>query len=165
MDAEFHKLLLKKAGALLARRAYSRGELCEKLVRIAGGIPVEDVLDRLEQLNLLNDADYAYNFALYRVRQEGWPPARVQQCLVRRQVEQSVIDSALERVRHELGADAPLARCLHKYCRNRGTPEDPKSVRKLVLYLRRRGFDEDSIISGLKQIIPEAKWQHFETGE
>ena len=63
MDNERHKLLMKKAGALLARRAYTRGELRDRLVKTSGETPVESILDRLEQLNLLNDAAYAYNLA------------------------------------------------------------------------------------------------------
>jgi len=165
MDAEINKLLMRKAGALLARRPYSRGELREKLVRIAGASPAESVLDRLEQLNLLNDADYAYNFALCRIKQDGWGPAKVQNALLRRQIRVTIIEGALERVRTELGGESALDSYLREYCGKRKPPSDVKSLRKLISHLLRRGFDEDSISAALRQIVPGELWRQFESGE
>ena len=165
MDAEFHKLLMKKAGTLLARRPYSRGELRDKLAQIAGALSVEPVLDRLEQLNLLNDAEYAYNFAFCRMRQYGWGAARVQNALLRRQVREAVIENALDRVRNESGGESNLDSYLRRYCGKRNLPSDIKALRKLILHLRRRGFDEDAILTALRPIIPAGLWRRFETGE
>jgi len=165
MDDELYIALLKKAGALLARRAYSRGELRDKIARIAGNPQVESVLDRLEQLNLLNDADYAYNFALYRIKQEGWGPAKVHDSLLRRHVVPAIIEQALERIRHELGDESALVEYMRKHCGKQGPPADPKNIRRLILHLRRRGYDENIIFSALKRIVPAAVMRHFETGE
>jgi regulatory protein len=165
MDTELHKMLLKKAGALLARRSYSRGELRDKLARFAGGFPVEPVLDRLEQLNLLNDTDYAYNFALCRIRQRGWAPAKVQNSLLRRKIEPAVIENALEKAKRESRGESNLAHFVQKYCRKRGLPADSREIRKLVFFLHQRGYDEDNILDTLRQMLPHAVWQRFETGE
>ncbi len=165
MDAEIHKSLMKKAGALLARRAYSRGELRNRLAKIADELQVESVLDRHEQLNLLNDADYAYNFALCRIRQEAWGPTRICQSLLRRNVAQATIDRALERVGNELGQEPILIEYIKKRCGKRGLPTDPKGIRKLVMHLLQRGFSEDQIFHALKQVIPAAVLHRFETGE
>ena len=165
MDAALHKMLLKKAGSLLARRSYSRGELRNKLSGFAEKSQVESVLDRLEQLNLLNDADYAYNFALCRTRQEGWGPAKILESLLRRHVDQTTIENALEGVRNELGDESILVEYIRKHCGKQGMPTDLKGVRKLVLHLRRRGFDEERIFGALKQMIPSALLQRFDTGE
>ena len=159
------KLLLKKAGALLARRAYSRAELHDKLAKFAGGLPVEPVLDRLEQLNLLNDDDLAYTSALYRISQEGWAPAKARNYLVRRQVARRAIDRALEKIRNELGNDPGLSGCIQKYFRSKGIPANPKDVRRLIVHLLGRGYDEDGILNKLKQMLPQALWRQFETGE
>ncbi len=165
MDAEIDKLLMKKAGAFLARRSYSRGELCAKLLRYAQGSPVEPILDRLEQLNLLNDEEYAYNFALCRMRREGWAPAKVQNSLLRRKVDQAVIAKALQRVQSEPGHESDLARFVQKYCVKKGPPASPREIRKLILHLHQRGYDEDHILDTLRQALPQAVWQKFETGE
>ena len=164
-DAGVHEMLMKKAGAILARRACSRGELRNKLAKIAQISQVEDVLDSLDQLNLLNDMDYAYNFALCRVQQEGWGPAKVRDSLLRRHVAQETVESAMERIRKEVDYESVLAKCVRKYWGNRNLSRDWKEARKLILHLRQRGFDEDSIWSALKKIMPAALLQHLETGE
>jgi regulatory protein len=165
MDEELHKKLLKKAGSLLARRSYSRGELRIRLSKLAEEHHVEAILDRLEQLNLLNDAEYAYNFAFCRVRQQGWGSAKVRDSLLRRHVAQDTVDSAIDRVRVEASEDDVLADYLQRYCRKAGPPADMASVRKLVVRLRRRGFEEDLIYRGLKGMVPATLLQQLTTGE
>jgi SOS response regulatory protein OraA/RecX len=166
MDVDISKILLRKAGALLAHRAYSRGELKSKLAGLADEAQIGAVLNHLQQLNLLNDADYAYNFALHRIRQQGWSPAKAQHALVRRQVEMPVIERALERVQNEAGdQSAIIVEYIHKRCGKNGLPTEPKGVRKLILHLRQRGFDEDQILDALRRLFPAAALQPFETGE
>jgi regulatory protein len=165
VDSELYQALLKKAGTLLARRAYSRGELRIKLLKTAGEREVDSALDRLEQLNLLNDADYAYNFAFYRIKHEGWGPAKVRDSLLRRHVAPSAIEGALDCVRSTLGGNPDLVEYMRKFCGKRWPPTDPKQLQRLIMHLRRRGFDEDCIFSTLRREIPEAVLQHFETGE
>jgi SOS response regulatory protein OraA/RecX len=165
MDANVQRMLFKKAGMLLARRSYSRGELQSILAKVADQAQVEIALKRLESLNLLNDAEYAYNFALGRMRQQGWGPAKVLDALLKRHVEQSTIASAMARIQNEGGEESSLDLCIKKYCTNRGRPSAPKDVKKLVSHLRRRGFDENDIFHALKQAIPGAASQRFETGE
>jgi len=158
-------MLLKKAGALLSRRAYSRGELRDQLAKMAGEPQVESALDRLEQLRLLNDADYAYNFAFYRIKQQGWGPAKVYDSLLRRRVAQPTIEQALKRVRSELDDESVLMEYMRKRYGKQGPPATPKEIGKLVLHLHRRGFDESIILNVLKRMIPAEVLRRFETGE
>lgn len=165
MATETHKMLLKKAGSFLARRSYSRNDLRDKLAGLAGEAEIESTLKRLEQLNLLNDADYAYNFALYRIRQ-GWSPAKVQNALLRHRIGMPIIECALERVRNEVGDQtAIILDYVQKHFGKKGLPSDQKGLRKLVLHLRRRGFDDENILSALVRFIPAAAMQLFETGD
>ena len=165
MDEELRKLLMKKAGALLARREYSRGELRTRLSKMAGEPLVESVLARLEQLNLLNDDDYAYNFASCRMRREGWGPAKVKDALFRRLVSRAAIERALARVQDELRPDAILEAYVEKYFGKHGTPANPKEIQRFVLHLQRRGFDEAAVRGILKRRAPAAAMRRFETGE
>jgi SOS response regulatory protein OraA/RecX len=165
MNDEIQKALLKKAGSLLARRAHSRGELQLKLAKMAEDSDVECALNRLEQLNLLNDADYAYNFAFYRIRQEGWSFAKVRDALFRHHLSQAIIESALERARNELGDEFALIECIKKRYGKQPPPASPKDIQKFILFLRRRGFDDDAIFRGLRRMLPAAAIQGFETGE
>jgi len=165
MDGDNFKTLLKTAGALLARRAFSRGELRNRLAKAGRDHEIEAVLDRLEQLNLLNDADYAYNFALCRTRDEGWGPAKVRDSLLRRGVSPETAAAAMQRVGDETDARAALTQYLRKHCAKTGAPSGPVAVRRLVLHLRRRGFDDDAIRGALKQTVPAALLERLETGE
>jgi SOS response regulatory protein OraA/RecX len=166
MDGGIHKLLMKKAGALLARRAYSRMELQIKLSAFADNAQVESVLQQLERLKLLNDLDYAYNFALRRIRQLGWSPTKVQNTLLAHHVGTTVIERALEQVRNESGGEESVIReyVLKRYGKS-GLPADSKGVRKLIVHLRQRGFEDENIFGALRGEIPDAALQRFETGE
>jgi|WetSurMetagenome_2_1015567.scaffolds.fasta_scaffold234392_2 SOS response regulatory protein OraA/RecX len=166
MDIDLHKLLLKKAGALLARRAYSRVDLQAKLAAFADEQQVDAALQHLERLDLLNDSDYAYNFALRRIRQRGWSLARVQNELLAHHVGSAIIDRALEKVSMESGGEeSGIREYMHKRYGKSRLPADPKGVRKLILHLQHRGFDEATIFRALRGVIPDAVLKHFETGE
>ncbi|HTY62120.1 MAG TPA: RecX family transcriptional regulator [Acidobacteriota bacterium] len=165
MDGEIHKLLMKKAGAILARRAHSRAELQAKLADMADEVEVEAVLERLERLNLLNDFEYAYNFALRRMRRLGWSRTRVENALLGHQVSSAVIERALEKMNESGGEQSVLNSYLLKRYGKSGLPADVKGVRKLILHLRQRGFEEENILGALRGKIPDATLQRFETGE
>jgi SOS response regulatory protein OraA/RecX len=165
MDSEIHSMLLKKAGALLARRAYCRFEMRKKLSSLAEEPKVESVLDHLERLKLLNDEEYAYNFAFCRIRQRGWSPAKVRSALLQNHVERASIEFALQQVRNEIDEASVIRVQAQRYCGTRGLPTDMKGIRKLIMHLHHRGFDEENIYRALKDIIPAEALQRFQTGE
>ncbi len=165
LESDSTEKLLHRAVAALARRAYSRGELEEKLLSKAKEEDVRVVLTRLEGLNLLNDERYAYNFALWRMKQDGWGPAKALHSLLRRRVEAPLAKSAVERVRLELGDTNLIQSYLGKRWTRHAAPNDRKSIQKLISHLQRRGFQEETIYSALRQIIPAAAWQRFERGD
>jgi SOS response regulatory protein OraA/RecX len=163
--------LMKHAAALIARRAHSRGELRRKLAAAqkteeAGAI--EAVLDRLEHLNLLNDAEYAYNFAFYRIKDLGWGEEKVREALFDRDIAKAAADRAIDRVLEEIatdGMDDALMDYINSYCRKHGTPSTVKDAQKLARHLAGRGFDENRIIGALQRIIPPEIFRHFEAGD
>lgn len=165
IEGESARKLLQKAGRLLARRAYSRGELEAKLRSHAEEPKIREVLLRLQELNLLNDEQYAYNFAHCRMRQEGWGPLKVLHALLRREIASPVAESAIERVRRETGDGPLLSEYLDGYFAKRGKPQDRKGLQKLVSRLRRRGFQEAVVYDVLRQKVSAAIWQRFDTGD
>ena len=164
-EDEAYKRLLSQAGVMLARRACSRGELREKLLRSADGAAVDRVLERLTSLNLLNDSEYAYNFASRRMKQDSWGPVRVRHALQRRRVVSEVADSAIERVRTEISDDLVLETFLERSCRTGGWPRNRREIHKLLLRLRRRGFSDETIFNTLRRRLPASAWKLFESGE
>jgi regulatory protein len=156
---------IKKAAALLSKRAYSRGELRKKLAPITQDDLLEKTLDQLEQENLLNDAEYAYNLALHRMHQCGWGPAKVKEELLRRDIDPDVSQQAIKRGLSEADTETFLSACIEKRYKKLGSKNDPKEIKKLVLYLARRGFDENQILCALKRILPPDVFRCFETGD
>jgi regulatory protein len=164
-DAELHSRLFNKAGALLSRRPYSRGELRLKLATEESPEAVEAVLDRLQELRLLNDAQYAYNFALCRLNNEGWGPIKVKDALLRRHVDPPTADSAIERVHEETNERVLLEQHLQKYFRKHSLPADRRGVARLISNLRNRGFRQNVVYDSLRRLIPASVWSRFEPGE
>jgi SOS response regulatory protein OraA/RecX len=163
-EAELDKKLLNRAGVFLSRRPYSRGELAAVLLKKAGPDSVEPVLDRLEQLKLLNDTEYAYNFAFNQLKFKGWGPVRVHQNLLLRKVPPGLAESTMNSIRAELSDREVLEGYLEKHCR-RKLPVDSRGIARLVSHLSRRGFVEETILQTLRQKVPSAVWERFDTGE
>jgi SOS response regulatory protein OraA/RecX len=159
------KKLMSKAGSLLARRSYSCGEMRRKLLSSGNEVQADQVVTRLRQLNLLNDGDYAYNFAFARMNQDGWGSLKVLHALLSRQIPASLAEAAIERVQSEGEKGMFLARYLDHYFRRKESPRDRKSLRKLIAHLRRRGFREDEIYSALRGRLPAEVWSRFDTGD
>lgn len=165
MNEKLERKLLNKAAGLIARRAFSRGEMRLKLLKFAESPVVEAVMDTLEQLKLLNDADYAYNFAFYRVSREGWGPAKIRDALMRRHVQPSDITNALDKIHDALGDDFGLSDYLTRYFVKREIPKDPKSTRRLIQHLVRRGYRHGSILKALNRMLPSETMKYFGTGD
>jgi regulatory protein len=156
---------MQKAGALLGRRAYSRGELRVKLAPAGNPDEIEEVLTHLQDVGLLNDAEYAYNFASRRISEMAWGDVKVYHSLVRRHVSSHLVEAAIRRVHQEVSEELVLRRYLEKKACRGEMPSDRKGIRKLIVHLRSRGFSEDRIWSSLRERIPAASWRRFETGD
>ena len=156
---------MQKAGALLSRRPYSKGELRDKIRKLADGEQVEATLDRLEAVGLLNDAEYAYNFAFRRIMEMAWGPARVRSSLIRRQVPPQVAEAAIDRVQQGVSEELLLSRYVDRFDQKRGLPTNRRAIQKLISHLRSRGFNEDLIWDTRRRKIPVAAWRKYDTGE
>jgi SOS response regulatory protein OraA/RecX len=165
MEEESSSKIMRRAGFLLARRPYSRGALREKLSALGDHQEIESVLDRLQELNLLNDANYGYNLASHWMKHEGWGPIKVRFHLLRRQLSEAVADAALERIGQEISDADLLVAYLERRARDHPLPGDRRGIRKLVASLRQRGFPDEAIYGVLRQRIPTVAWKKFDTGE
>jgi SOS response regulatory protein OraA/RecX len=163
--------IMKRAAAFIARRAHSRSELRRKLADAHKTEKAEEIdaaLDWLERLNLLNDAEYAYNFAFYRIKDQGWGEEKVRAALLGKDVAKAVADLALERVRAEIAQDNmqdALMEYAIDYCRKHGTPSSLKDTQKLARRLAGRGFDENRIMGVLQVVVPPEIFRHFENAD
>ena len=156
---------MRRAGAILARRSHSRAELRRKLEKTAPQDLLDEVLQSLETLGLLNDAEYAYNLALRRLAHDGWGPFRVRGYLLRHGIALPVVLAALDRVQLEVDAGQALENYIRSRARRVGLPSDRNGIRRLFNHLQRRGYRDEDIRAALGRIVPLGAWRAFDTGE
>ena len=137
-----------RAVGLLAFRARSVAELRRQL--IAKNEPVaevEEAIAKLVDLGLLNDGNFARQFARTRIVGAGASRLRIAQELSRKGVPRDVADDALNSLRDDDGLDpsATIHRVAGKKWRALAKLDPQTARRRLYAFLARRGFNPDEI--------------------
>ncbi len=165
MEGSTYDQLLRIAGKILSSRPHSRGELKQKLQKLAEEDTVRRVLDRLQELGLLNDENFAYNLACRRLARDGWLPDKVCQFLARRHVEAGLARVTVDRALAAIGEREVVRRLLERRLRSAEAAEDPRRVSRLYRSLLAGGFTVEIVRDVLKPRVPPAIWQEMEDGE
>ena len=174
--AEARSKLMEKAVGLLALRPMSRRELLDKLCapprpkkgkypydklddapdrsmlqsqREALLAQAEGVADRLAELGLLNDAEYARAVARHYAA-KGYGPRKIRDELYRRGAPREYWEDALADVETEDSQIDKLARQ-----KLRGAEPTRENLKKVSDYLARRGYGWEEISSALERIREE----------
>lgn len=144
-----------RALTLLGFRARSVAELRRKLIE-KGAPPgeVEDVLTRLIDQKLLDDADFARQFARTRITGAGASRLRILQELRRKGVVNEVADRALEELEEEEGIDpsSSIQRVAEKKWKSLAKLADFTRRRRLYAFLARRGYSPDEIRTAMATV-------------
>ncbi len=138
--------LKDKALNLLTRKPLSRREL-ERKLREWEGSPdeIEEICDRLEELNFLNDGRYAETIVRH-YSQKGYGMQKLRGELSGRGVPREYWEDALALVEDNSGAiDEFILKKL------KGQPADPKTLKKVSDALLRRGFSWSEVKDGLNR--------------
>lgn len=150
-----YRAALDRAVAMLAARAHSRGEIELKLLRAHfRPATVEMVLYKLHRENLLDDADFARQWAAARTsRKLG--RNRIAQELRRKGVSVSDIEEALSDIDGDDQLDAAVS--LVEKALNRAKPgEDPrKTAQRIAGMLARRGYPWDVAREAIQRAMRE----------
>ncbi|MGV8041116.1 MAG: regulatory protein RecX [Thermoanaerobaculaceae bacterium] len=151
MSPPIHEAALR----LLARRAYSRRELAERLAKKEyPPAAVEVELERLERAGLLDEDELARSIRRDRLRQ-GKGRRAIAGELWRRGVEPATVARALAELAPEEAAEAlagSAAKAMAKHPRWR---ELPRERAKVVRYLLARGFDAAEVRRVLGRTLDE----------
>lgn len=143
---------------LLEFRARSIAELRRKLLQKgAPSAEIDEVVARLCDQKLLDDADYAHQFARSKVLGAGVSKRRIVQELTRKGVARDIADQAVEGLHESDGIDpaAAIHRVARKKWKSLGKLDDYTRQRRLYAFLARRGFDADEIRSALNTLGEE----------
>ena len=133
---------------MLAFRARASRELRVALLKKGEPEPyVTAALERLSALGLVNDADYARQFARAKVSGPGLSKRRLQSELFRRGVARDVADAAIGEVLSDEAVDeqAIIERVAAKKLRTLSNLDADTRRRRLYAFLARRGYESDDI--------------------
>jgi regulatory protein len=144
--------------ALDMLEARARGVVELRRLLIRKGEPEADVdqaIERLQRSGILNDANYAHQFARSKALGAGLSRRRLQQELTKRGVARDVSDTAIEAVFEEEGVDeeASIERVARKKLRTLTKVDDETRKRRLYAFLARRGYDSDDITRTLRTVL------------
>jgi regulatory protein len=144
---------------LLGFRARSVAEMRRRLIQ--AGAPrteVEEVVTRLIDQKLLDDADFAQQFARTKVA-GGASRLRVLQELRRKGVAADVAEGALDTLLEEEGIDPSRSAraAAEKKWRSLARVDDSTRKRRVYAFLARRGFSPDEIRSAMNALGAEVE--------
>lgn len=146
------KTAKEKALSLLGHSSRTKKQLYERLARHADEEAAEAATRRMEELGLVDDADYARRFANDMLHLKNWAPRRVAQELRRKGVDAETVESCLE----ELADFDPVEKITgiiqRKYLPLLG---EQKGRNRAINALLRLGYDYEDIRSALRRIEQE----------
>jgi regulatory protein len=146
-----------KAGRILSRRPHSTRELRDKLW--ASGIAQEDIdraVDRLTELKLLDDEDFARLWVEERARTKGLAPA----ALLKELADKGIESDLAERVVGELGFDeeAEARELAIAYLKRVSGKAPLVQARRIQAMLLRKGFSMEAAVAGARAALPPEGW-------
>lgn len=141
---------------MLAFRARSATELRRSLVR-KGEEParVDAAIERLRAAGLIDDEQFARQFARSRVSSAGASRRKLEQELYRKGVGREISSEAIAEVMEEedVDEDALVERAALKKLRTLGRVDEATRRRRLYGYLARRGYDSDRIRGAMERVL------------
>jgi len=144
---------------LLAQRSYTAKSLRDKLTAKVEDEEIADtVVARMEELGLIDDADYARRFAADCLNRRGFSLPRTARALREKGIDREIIDETLSRIEYDpQPAIAQIVR--RKYLRYL---EDEKGMRNTIAALQRLGYRFDDIRAVLQNLAEDENYYDYE---
>jgi regulatory protein len=157
VTSEERKACMERAGRLLATRARSERELRDRLSAAAfEAATVDATIERLRELRLVDDHDFARQWAEERSARKGIGPVKLKAELVSKGVEAGVVDEVLGGLDldEEAAATGVAASLVRKVARK------PLQAQAASLWqmLRRKGYSSEACEAAVKAVMPPEGW-------
>lgn len=157
------KPCVEVAVGMLGRRDYSVSEMRQKLEqKDYPKAEIDEAVERLQELEYLDDHKYARHFVNDKGRLSGWGRMRIELTLRQKKVSDKAIDAAIEQYEEKMEkGDVPTwtGRATEllerKYGLFEGTLE-AKDFQKRMNFLLRRGYDMDQARQALENTRKES---------
>ena len=150
---------MNRAVKLLAAKPRSVAELRERLLEKnwTNDAIVTGVIEKLKEYNYLDDAQYARNVALSKLRQKPQGKRRLQFMMSRKKLDRETVDAAIDEAFEKIPETELIEAAIEKRLRLKGRPETREEKKKFYDHLLRQGFDYDLIREKMSnlQVPPE----------
>jgi regulatory protein len=141
---------------LLAARPYATSALRRKLIQKQySAADTDDVIRRLVDNGLLNDAKYAEQYARSKILSTGASKRRLQQDLFRKGIKGDMATDAIAAVleQEEIDPAVVIERVAKKKLAQLGNLDPLVVRRRLFAFLARRGYDVEEIKSVVGRLV------------
>lgn len=148
-DEQLHELILasdvrranEKALYLLEHRSHSKKELIEKIQRTTSKEAARSAANRMEELGLVNDEDFAKRYAAELLNRKGFASRRIQYELLQKGIDKEIVAQIMEEL--ETNPVEKIKEIIEKkYLRYL---QDEKGYRRAVNGLQRLGYRYEDI--------------------
>ena len=139
----------------LGYRARSVAEV-RNYLRLRGGTDavVDATIDKLRGFNVIDDETFARNWALSRAQSQGYGPRRIEQELKTKGVVDSVIRAVVKELFDQEDEENRARKILEKNFSGENFQE-PRTLRRAVAFLQRRGYSANVIFTLLRDSIDD----------
>lgn len=115
---------------------------------------IEATLKRLHRLNYIDDRAFALNWALSRAQNQGFGPWRLNRELKRKGVVDAIIRPVIDEIFAQESAESRARKTLQKRFANEDLQE-PRTLRRAVGFLQRRGYSSQVIFALLNYSVDD----------
>jgi len=138
---------MNRAVKLLAAKPRSVGELRERLLEKnwTNDEMVSGVLEKLKEYGYLDDAKYAADLALSKLRQKPQGKRRLQQAMSRKKLDRETLDAAVDTAFTKMPENQLIDLAIEKRLRVKGKPGTREDTKKFYDHLLRQGFSFDLV--------------------
>ena len=152
-DPETLKTAKNQALRYLSYRDRSTLEVTQYLEKKEHPQPViQQALDALIELNYVNDQRFALEWGRYKINKQKLGKNRLYAELLNKGIDKEVLESTLA-ILYEDNPETELAiQCARKKMNSLQGVEEEKKKRRLIQYLKRRGFSADIIYQSIKNV-------------
>jgi regulatory protein len=152
-DPEILKIAKNQALRYLSYRDRSTLELTQYLEKKEHPKHViQQALDVLIELNYVNDQRFALEWGRYKVNKQKLSKSRLYAELLNKGIDKAILESTLT-ILYEDNPETELAiQCARKKMNSLQGVEEEKKKRRLIQYLKRRGFSADIIYQSIKNV-------------
>jgi len=113
---------------------------------------IQQALDALIELNYVNDQRFALEWGRFKINKQKLGKSRLYVELLNKGIDKEILESTLG-ILYEDTSEAELAtQCARKKLNSLKGVEEEKKKRRLIQYLKRRGFSADIIYQSLKNV-------------